>query len=108
MRLTEDTIYVVECSSYQIDLAPRLHPDIGILLNLAPDHLERHGTMDHYAEVKSRLVWQSTQAIIGVDDPHCLAFLRTEGRKPKNVVSLSNGSNRQADLVYKDGRFCKA
>ena len=44
-----DRYYVVECSSYQIDLAPSINPTAGILLNLTPDHLDRHGTMQHYA-----------------------------------------------------------
>ncbi|MBI1619112.1 UDP-N-acetylmuramoyl-L-alanine--D-glutamate ligase [Aquamicrobium zhengzhouense] len=60
--------YVIECSSYQIDLAPSLAPTAGILLNLTPDHLDRHGTMQHYAEIKARLVAGSETAIVGVDD----------------------------------------
>src|SRR5690606_3462470 len=60
--------YVVECSSYQIDLAPSLAPTAGILLNLTPDHLDRHGTMQHYAEIKERLVAGSDTAIVGVGD----------------------------------------
>ncbi len=62
--------FVVECSSYQIDLAPTLNPTAGILLNLTPDHLDRHGTMQHYADVKERLVAGSETAVIGVDDSH--------------------------------------
>lgn len=64
----DDRIYVVECSSYQIDLAPSLDADIGILLNLAPDHLDRHGSMEHYASIKERLVAKSKTAIVGVGD----------------------------------------
>jgi UDP-N-acetylmuramoylalanine--D-glutamate ligase len=64
----DQRFYVVECSSYQIDLAPTLNPTAGILLNLTPDHLDRHGTMQHYAEVKERLVAGSKTAVIGVDD----------------------------------------
>lgn len=64
----DDRIYVVECSSYQIDLAPSLDADIGILLNLAPDHLDRHGSMEHYASIKERLVAQADTAIVGVGD----------------------------------------
>ena len=60
--------YVVECSSYQVDLAPSINPTAGILLNLTPDHLDRHGTMQHYAAIKERLVAGSDAAIIGVDD----------------------------------------
>jgi UDP-N-acetylmuramoylalanine--D-glutamate ligase len=36
--------YVIQCSSYQIDLAPTLDPSVGILLNITEDHLDRHGT----------------------------------------------------------------
>ena len=65
---SDDRHYVVECSSYQIDLAPVLDPNIGILLNLAPDHLDRHGTMENYAGIKERLVSGSTHSIVGHDD----------------------------------------
>ena len=51
-----DRVHVIECSSYQIDLAPSLDPSVGILINLSEDHLDRHGSMDHYAAVKERLV----------------------------------------------------
>lgn len=67
----DDSVFVIECSSYQIDLAPSLNPSAGILLNLTPDHLDRHGTMEHYASVKERLVQNSDDAIIGVDDVYC-------------------------------------
>lgn len=66
--------YVVECSSYQIDLAPSLAPSVGILLNLSPDHLDRHGTMEDYAAIKERLVAGAGTAIVGVDDAHCRAI----------------------------------
>ncbi|CTQ53051.1 UDP-N-acetylmuramoylalanine--D-glutamate ligase [Roseibium album] len=60
--------YVIECSSYQIDLAPTLDPTVGILMNLSPDHLDRHGTMENYAAIKERLVAGSKVAVVGVDD----------------------------------------
>ena len=41
--------FVVECSSYQIDLAPTIDPSVGILINLSEDHLDRHGTMETMA-----------------------------------------------------------
>ena len=50
--LQNDRYYVVEVSSYQIDLAPTLDAGVGLLLNLSPDHLDRHGTMDRYAGIK--------------------------------------------------------
>ena len=60
--------HVVECSSYQIDLAPGLAPTVGVHLNLSPDHLDRHGTMAAYARIKERLVAAADTAIVGVDD----------------------------------------
>jgi UDP-N-acetylmuramoylalanine--D-glutamate ligase len=87
----DDRVYVIECSSYQIDLAPSLDPSAGLLLNLTPDHLDRHGSMQHYAEVKTRLVAQSDVAIIGVDDDWCrdiAARLEADGR-PVERISMS-------------------
>ncbi len=88
--LSDDKIYVVECSSYQIDLAPELDPSIGVLLNLAPDHLDRHGTMDHYAEIKSRLVAHSATFIIGNDDQYCTNISDELERSGASVIRISN------------------
>ncbi len=73
----KDRVFVLELSSFQIDLMPSLRPDAGILTNLTPDHLDRHGDMDHYAEVKSRLFARQQIgdiAIVGVDDPWSAAI----------------------------------
>ncbi len=51
--------YVLELSSYQIDLTPSLDPDAGILLNVTPDHIDRHGTLENYAAVKEKIFAQS-------------------------------------------------
>ena len=69
-----DRIHVIECSSFQIDLAPSLNPGIGILTNLTPDHLDRHGTMDDYAAIKARLVRNADYSIVGVDDEYSRAI----------------------------------
>lgn len=95
--------YVVECSSYQIDLAPSINPTAGILLNLSPDHLDRHGTMQHYAEVKERLVAGSETAIIGVDDCYCAAIADRLERTGKNVIRISKRM-ALSDGYFADGR----
>ncbi len=66
-----DRIHVLECSTFQIDLAPSLKPSVGLLINLTPDHLDRHGTMENYAAIKERLVAASHVAIVGLDDGYC-------------------------------------
>jgi UDP-N-acetylmuramoylalanine--D-glutamate ligase len=64
----ENRFHVVEMSSFQIDLTPSLRPTVGVLLNISPDHLDRHGTMKEYAAIKERLIAASRKAVIGVDD----------------------------------------
>jgi len=95
-------VHVVECSSYQIDLAPTLDPSVGILINLSEDHLDRHGTMAHYAAVKERLVAgvpRSGAAIVGVDDEWCAAIADRLERTNNNVVRVSV-RRALADGVY--------
>lgn len=81
--------YVVECSSYQIDLAPSLRPSSGVLLNLSPDHLDRHGTMENYAAIKERLVAGSDNPIVGVDDDWCRAIADRLEAQGKSVTRIS-------------------
>jgi UDP-N-acetylmuramoylalanine--D-glutamate ligase len=64
-------VYVLELSSYQLDLTSSLKPDVAIILNITPDHLDRHGDMDGYAAAKRRILLgqgKGDTAVIGVDD----------------------------------------
>lgn len=73
----KDGAYVIEMSSFQIDLTPGWQARIALLLNITPDHLDRHGSMDNYAAIKARIfAGQSAgdTAVIGVDDDHCRAI----------------------------------
>jgi UDP-N-acetylmuramoylalanine--D-glutamate ligase len=84
--------HVIEVSSYQIDLSPSLDPSLGILLNVTEDHLDRHGTLAHYAAVKERLaagVQAQGTAIVGVDDNWCQAAADRIERAGKQVVRVS-------------------
>jgi UDP-N-acetylmuramoylalanine--D-glutamate ligase len=90
--LRADRYYVIECSSYQIDLAPTIDPVVGILINLSEDHLDRHGTMDHYAAVKERLVAGvpvGGTAVIGVDDERCAAAAERVAGSGRRTVRVS-------------------
>ncbi|HEX3887615.1 MAG TPA: Mur ligase family protein, partial [Phenylobacterium sp.] len=65
-------VYVLELSSYQLDLTSSLHADVTVILNISPDHLERHGTMEGYVAAKRRILanqGKGDTAVIGVDDP---------------------------------------
>ena len=65
------TIYVLELSSYQTELARMLAPDVAVFLNLSPDHLDRHGGLGGYFAAKRRLfeIGAPETAIIGIDEP---------------------------------------
>src|SRR6202034_371020 len=85
-------VHVIECSSFQIDLAPSLDPSIGILINLTEDHLDRHGTMANYAAVKERLIAgipRNGTAIVGVDDNWGQAVADRAERAGGRVVRVS-------------------
>jgi UDP-N-acetylmuramoylalanine--D-glutamate ligase len=81
--------HVIEVSSFQIDLAPSIDPTVGILLNVTPDHLDRHGTMDRYAGLKERMVAASKTAVIPVDDDICQAVADRIEQDGGSVVRVS-------------------
>jgi UDP-N-acetylmuramoylalanine--D-glutamate ligase len=67
-------VYVLELSSYQLDLTSSLKPDVAIVLNISPDHLERHGDMAGYVAAKKRILLNQGKgdtAVVGVDDEWC-------------------------------------
>lgn len=101
-------IYVIECSSYQIDLAPNLKPSVGILLNLAPDHLDRHGTMADYARVKKRLVERADFAIIGVDDQYAAAIAEALCKQGHCRYEISNSKKLQTGIYFDNGQLVKS
>jgi UDP-N-acetylmuramoylalanine--D-glutamate ligase len=105
-------VHVVECSSFQIDLAPSLAPSVGALINVTADHIDRHGTLENYAAIKERLVARAATALIGVDDAPCRAIaerLRASEAKSgsPHVVAISAAPSRSAD-VWIDDRFIVA
>lgn len=74
---------VLELSSYQLELARALAPDIALFLNLSPDHIDRHGGVGGYFAAKRRLfdLGAPQVAVIGVDDPYG-RFLATAAAEP--------------------------
>jgi UDP-N-acetylmuramoylalanine--D-glutamate ligase len=99
------TIYVLEMSSFQIDLSPGLKPDVGVLSNLSPDHIDRHGSMENYAAIKARLMKQTAkdgQVLIGVDDAHASAIftqLSAAGAAQAHPVSVGKILGRGVFVV---------
>jgi len=99
------TIYVLEMSSFQIDLTPGLHPDVALPSNLTPDHLDRHGSIANYAAIKERLLRQvpkNGQTVVGVDDDTSAAIftaLQAAGGAPATPVSVGKVLGRGVFVV---------
>ncbi len=104
-------VHVIECSSFQIDLAPSLDPSIGILLNVTEDHLDRHGTLAEYAAIKERLVTgvqRDGTAIVGVDDNWCQAVADRIGRAGKRIERISVRRPLSDGLYIESDRVMRA
>ena len=66
--------YVIELSSYQLELCPSLYPRVAAVLNVTPDHLDRYDDFAAYAAAKANLVRQSSICILNGDDEACVAM----------------------------------
>ncbi|HXC53735.1 MAG TPA: UDP-N-acetylmuramoyl-L-alanine--D-glutamate ligase [Rhizomicrobium sp.] len=106
------TIYVLELSSYQIDLAPGLVPDVSVLSNITPDHIDRHGSLENYTAVKARLLKQTSKAgqiVIGVDDAQTAAiFTRHAANGGPAAVPVSVGKVLGRGVFVVDGTLYDA
>lgn len=101
----EDETVVIELSSYQLDLAQELRADIAVLLNLTPDHLDRHGTFDAYRAAKRRLFELQRPdgiAVIGVDDAPSSALADELAAEGRSVIRISAGRSLP-EGVFADG-----
>ncbi|MBN2537415.1 UDP-N-acetylmuramoyl-L-alanine--D-glutamate ligase [candidate division WOR-3 bacterium] len=93
--------YVVEVSSFQLERARWLAPDVAVLLNISPDHLDRHRDIGDYAECKYRLLDRQPEtatAVLNADDPLVMKACR-RGRAGRLFFSL----RRRVDGAYRAG-----
>ena len=101
-------VYVLEMSSYQIDLTHDFRPDVTVLINVSPDHLDRHGDMAGYVAAKTRLfeMQETGSAVISIDDEygqevaaHCTQDVVTisVNKRLESGVYVSNGLLFEAD-----------
>ena len=104
--LDGDGTYVLELSSYQLERIPSIELDIAVLLNISPDHLERHGGMQGYVSAKKILfdrIRKSSKIIIGMEDKHCrsicLELMLDLG--VENIIPIA-GSTRVPGGIYVD------
>lgn len=104
--LGPDGIYVLELSSYQLDLTPSPIADIAILLNITPDHLDRHGGMDGYIASKQSILrpkGRSSLGIVGIDDEPCRKTFETLKDKGRRLVPISVTGPVAGGIYVRDG-----
>jgi UDP-N-acetylmuramoylalanine--D-glutamate ligase len=106
-ELGADGAYVLEMSSYQLELTTSLAFDVAVLLNVTPDHLDRHGGMAGYIAAKERIFARQGNAhfaIVGIDDDVCRSIadaLSKRGRQ--RVVPISSGPAAPGGVSVSDG-----
>jgi len=93
-------LLAVELSSFQLHRAPSLRPDAGVVLNVAEDHLDWHGTMDAYARDKARVL-DGRVAVVGLDDPVAAGLLPTAAAPVR--VGFRLGEPARGELGVRDG-----
>ncbi len=98
-----DRYFVIEMSSFQIDLTPSLKPTVGVLTNITPDHLDRHGTMENYAAIKGRLVAAADFAVINRDDDLCHQFVSRREVDCEPTDRFSMRSTEKAETYVEAG-----
>lgn len=98
------TLAVFELSSYQLDLCPSFRPDISVLLNLTPDHLDRHGSMEAYAAAKEKIFDGDGVALCSIDDEQTKnVYDRTVKAGFRRVYALSVHKTPLQGVFVHDG-----
>jgi len=99
-NVSDDTIIVAECSSYQLDTTVNFHPRVSMILNITPDHLSYHGTFSQYVDSKWKIVRNQNAddvVILNADDAHAA-----------NAASVTRGMVRLFSVGHDvDGAFIR-
>lgn len=101
----EGGYYVLELSSYQLDLMHDTHIHIAAMLNITPDHIERHGNLQGYIKAKTRIFSNQQEgdaAVVNIDDIHCLDIyksLKQEGIRRVIPISICQEAPGGVSLI---------
>lgn len=108
LEAEDDTYLITECSSFQLETIQTFHPQISALLNLTPDHLDRHKTLDGYGRAKARVYLNQDKSdyfIVNLDDPESCRFVEA---CPATVVPFSRKQELDLGASVKNGMICMA
>ena len=87
-QMTENSVTVLEVSSFQLETIMDFKPDVSAILNITPDHLDRHGTMENYIQIKEGITLNQTDkdaVVLNYDDPVLREFGEREDLKPRVI-----------------------
>lgn len=113
INVTEDTVFVIEASSFQLDLLDKTRFNTALLLNITPDHLDRHGNMENYTKVKYRIFkFQSLKdnAIINLELEQLKGSITFSEKSIADVTILDNMlyyNNKTHDLPFNNSLLGK-
>ena len=102
-----DSVTVAEISSFQLETVHSFHPKVSAILNITPDHLNRHHTMDQYAAAKESIAKNQTEedfCVLNYDDPRLREFA---GRCPARVIWFSSRSVPGEGFFLDGSRICR-
>lgn len=105
-ELSPDGIVVAEVSSFQLEMIDRFRPHVAAVLNITPDHFERHGDMDSYVQAKARIFENQTTddvLILNAQDPYCRAFAEKAQSRilwVSTAGKVENGAYVENDVLY--------
>ena len=107
----QDITFIIELSSYQIELSPNIKPNIAILLNISPDHLDRHGAMDKYIDIKFDIFKNQNEndiSIIGLDGDIVSSEIKKRNFE-SNLISYKNSPPSEYGIaeLYHNGEVSK-
>jgi len=108
-QTTDDTIAVAELSSFQLELIETFRPNISVFLNLTPDHLDRHHTLEEYGRAKARIFENQTEAdsaVLNADDPATTSLAPTKPHvfwfsRRQRVVQ--GAFVRENEIIFRNG-----
>jgi len=107
MNAKEETWMITETSSFQLETIKEFQPVVSAILNLTPDHMDRHGTMEEYGRVKARIFENQTPdqyCVLNYDDGACFELAEREGCRA-TVVPFSRKEELEFGAFAKDGRI---
>lgn len=104
LETVEDSVTVAEVSSFQLETIMDFHPNVSAILNITPDHLDRHKTMERYIEVKEGITKNQKEGdicVLNYEDPVLREF--GESLKEVSVIYFSSCQELEKGYYLKDG-----